>query len=306
MDDKNCALVPAIPAQYSLFHVEKQAVINGIEMGVLENGVPYLTERGLAKMCGVDQKVLNRMSAGWAEEKHKPRGKQIVGLLSQVGYDEPTLYLKSELNGTEINAYTEPVCLALLEYYAFLADDKRQDAVNAFRELARATFRGFIYQAVGYKPSHRGITSWQHFHDRINLTKNAAPRGYFIVFQEIASMIVPMIDAGVMISDKVLPDISVGISWAGHWDKNSLKDKYGASIRCEHEYPDYYPQAKSNPQTPRAYPVAALGEFREWLEDNYIAKQFPKYLGAKIRTGKLSKSTVARAIETFAKKAIKA
>ena len=37
------------PSQGELFHVEKQAEINGIEMGVLENGMPYLTESGLAR-----------------------------------------------------------------------------------------------------------------------------------------------------------------------------------------------------------------------------------------------------------------
>jgi len=305
LDKKTGILVPTPKAQYSLFHVEKQAEINGIEMGVLENGVPYLTERGLARMCGVDGKVLNRMAASWSDEKLKPRGKQISALLEQSGYTEDTLFLKSEHRGQEINAYTEPVCLALLEYYAFLADEKRQEAVNAFRALARMTFRGFIYAAVGYAPSRKYVDSWTHFHDRLDITKDAAPKGYFIVFQEIASMIIPMINADIMISDKVVPDISVGMSWAGHWDKGKLEEKYGPSIRCEHEYPDYYPQAKSNPQTPRAYPNASLGEFREWLQDNYIANQFPRYLIRQVKMGKLSRGTVEKAIETFAPKAIK-
>lgn len=33
--------------------VQIQADVNGIEMGVLENGIPYLTQNGLAKIAGV-------------------------------------------------------------------------------------------------------------------------------------------------------------------------------------------------------------------------------------------------------------
>lgn len=40
---KSTDLVPP-PVQPELFHVEKQVEFDGVEMGVLENGVPYLTE----------------------------------------------------------------------------------------------------------------------------------------------------------------------------------------------------------------------------------------------------------------------
>lgn len=170
-----------VPAQQTLFHVEKQVDINGVEMGVLENGIPYLTEAGLARMCGIDRKVLNRLASGWEEERFKPRGKQIQQLLEMNAFAEPTLFLKSELKGSPINAYTEPVCLALLEYYAFIVEEPRAEAVNAFRVLARTTFRAFIYQAVGYSPEQRALDSWKHFHDRVDITSDAVPDGFFSV-----------------------------------------------------------------------------------------------------------------------------
>jgi len=40
-------LVP--PIQMKLFQVEKQIEHDGVEMGVLENGIPYLTESGLVQ-----------------------------------------------------------------------------------------------------------------------------------------------------------------------------------------------------------------------------------------------------------------
>ena len=40
---------PQIPLDLG---IEVQKDINGIEMGVLENGIPYLTQRGLATVTG--------------------------------------------------------------------------------------------------------------------------------------------------------------------------------------------------------------------------------------------------------------
>jgi hypothetical protein len=290
---------PSESAQHVLFHIEKQREIDGIEMGVLENGIPYLTESGLARMCGIDRKVLNRLAIGWDEEQHKPRGRQVLQLLEQSGYTEPALYLESENKGSKVNAYTEPVCLALLEYYAFVVEEPRPEAVRAFRSLARITFRKFIYDAVGYSPEHAMLDKWKHFHDRIDMTQNAAPLGYWGVFKEIAVMIVPMIRTGVLISDRVVPDISVGKAWSEHWKENDLSEQFGERTKYDHDYPDYYPQAKSNPQPAFAYPNAALGYFRDWLQKHYILTKFPKYLLGQTAKGTLRFDVANKALEAF-------
>ena len=292
-------LGPGPKVQRDLFHVERQTVIDGVEMGVLENGIPYLTESGLARLCGIDRMVLNLLSTGWPEERLKPRGKQISQLLQQSGFEDDALFLKSEHAGSEINAYTEPVCLALLEYYAFITDEPRAEATRAFRALARQTFRDFIYKATGYSPDRKVLDSWQHFHDRVDMTLDSVPPGYFSVFREIASMIVPMIRSGVMISDRVVPDISVGKAWSLHWVEKGLEARFGARTRYDHEYPLYYPQAKSNPQPAYAYPDAAWGEFRAWLRENYIVNKFPNYLLNQAKQGKLTNDIATLAIATF-------
>lgn len=291
--------------QHALFQVERQTEIDGVEMGVLDNGIPYLTESGLARMCGIDRKVLNRLAINWSDEQLKPRGRQISQLLAVGGYGEPALYLKSEHKGMEINAYTEPVCLALLEYYAFVTDEPRADAVRAFRSLARLTFRKFVYDAVGYSPEQKLLDSWRHFHDRIDMVTSAVPSGFFSVFNEIASMIVPMIRSGVLISDKVVPDISVGKAWSEFWKTNNLEAKYGERCRYDHEYPIYYPQSKSNPQPSFAYPNAALAEFRAWLEHAYITNKYPAYLLGQAKKGLLSSAAANQAIGTFTPTALK-
>lgn len=40
------------------------------------------------------------------------------------------------------------------------------------------------------------------------------------------------------------------------------------------------------------YPVAALGVYRQWLEDVYVPENYPKYLDTKVRKGLISASTV--------------
>lgn len=286
-------------AQGNLFHVEKQIEFQDVEMGVLESGVPYLTSRGLAKMIGIDHGPFHRLTANWDDERVKPRGRVIAQLLEEHGYFEPVLYLKAEYKGVEINAFTEPVCLALLEYYAFMADDKREKAINAFRALARVKFREFVYEAVGYDPDQRVLDSWKHFHDRVDLTADAVPFGYFGVFKEIAGMIVPMIRAGILISDRVVPDISVGRSWSEYWDNNNLSAQFGDRTKYDHEYPLYYPQSKSNPQPAYAYPNGALGAFRDWLMKTYITSKFPAYLLGQTKKGSVSLAIANKALGAF-------
>lgn len=282
--------------QRDLFVVERQAEFEGIEMGVLSSGMPYLSERGLSGMCGIDNSVLNELATNWHQERTKPRGRQIEVLLRKSGYDEDSLYLRSTHNGRDVNAYPEPVCIALLEYYAFITKDPKEMAQYNFRNLARVKFREYVYQAVGYSPEQRLLDSWKHFHDRVDLTESSVPDGYFCIFREAASMIIPMIRAGISISDKVIPDISVGIQWSNHWKSNLLETKFGPRITYDHNYPDYYPQCKSNPQPAKAYPDTALAEFKRWLKHTYIKEKLHPYMMGQIGKGTVSATTATMAI----------
>lgn len=288
-----------VPTQQQLFQVERQIEFDGVEMGVLENGMPFLSESGLARMCGVDRKVLNRLAANWDDERYKPRGKQIVQILEILNYFEDGLFLKCEHKGTQTNAYTEPVCLALLEYYAFESDEPRIEAQRAFRTLARTSFRSFIYKAVGYTPEQKALDSWKHYHDRIDMTTSSVPDGFFGVFQEIAVMIVPMIRSGVYVSDRVVPDISVGKAWSQYWESSGLSAKHTERTKYPHSYPDYYPQSKSNPQPSFAYPMSALGEFRNWLQTNYVTSKFPVYILGQTKKGTIDSETAKLTLNAF-------
>jgi hypothetical protein len=119
------------------------------------------------------------------------------------------------------------------------------------------------------------------------------------VFKEIAIMLVPMIRAGIFISDKVVPDISVGMTWSGYWEDNELAKKYGGRTRYDHEYPLYYPQSKSNPQPAYCYPEEALGAFRAWLHATYIKSKFPAYMLSQTKKGAVPIAIANKALGAF-------
>lgn len=143
--------------QSRLFTVATQKEINTIDMGVLDNGIPFLTELGLSRIAGINRSMLRRLSADWAKEKTKPRGQKIQELLEQRGCKENYLFLYSMQNEKEIDVYHEYACMAILEYYAFETDGPRQEAKAAYRIFSRAGFRSFIYSATGYIPNDKHI-----------------------------------------------------------------------------------------------------------------------------------------------------
>jgi len=142
---------------------------------------------------------------------------------------------------------------------------------------------------------------WQQFHDRVSLTYDSVPFGYFSIFKEIADVVVTLIRSGANIGSTFIPDISVGQHWGQHWRNLNLEKEHGARTPYPHNYPSYFPQAASNPQSARCYPDAALGEFRRWMWEEYLPDKFPEYLNSKVRQGALppaSSEVALRAIES--------
>lgn len=286
------------PVQLRLpYVVEKEAEIDGIGMGVLTDGTAYLTGRGLARMCGVDQKVIVQMTAQWEEDR--PREARIKDALRQQGVAMDQPYIVIQRNGATHHAFPDIVCMAVLEYYAFEAAEPRPQALKNYRLLARRSFRDFIYTQVGYDPRGLIPVAWQQFHDRVSLVYDSVPAGYFGIFKEIADIIVTLIRGGALVGPEFVPDISVGVHWGKHWVENGFDAVYGNRIKYEHAYPNAFPQAASNPQAVYCYPDAALGEFRRWMRVEYLPGKFPGYLSTKERQGALPPSFKEIAVEAL-------
>jgi len=249
-------------------------IVDGIEMGVLEDGTPFLTGAGLAKACGVPKSVIYERAKDWKDGK---RDGKLARLLQDAGFDEPLMY--RPIDNGRVYAFIDSVCTIVIEYYAF--ENNNETARALYRVLARQGIRDFVYKATGFDPSAALPNSWRDFHERLLLS--TFPNGYFSVFRELADFMLRAIQAGLRLDHANVPDISVGKTWSSNWEHEDLSAKYGERRKYVHNYPESYPQAASNPQEIWVYPAEALGAFRRWLDAIYIPDKFPTYLNGKIK-----------------------
>ncbi|MDA5192815.1 hypothetical protein [Govanella unica] len=286
--------------------IEKAGDFGEIGMGVLSDGTPYLSQRGLAVLCGVENAHIGTISSQWNEGEPKPRIQKVKAILESAGLSASFAHVEIIHGGNKHYCYPAEVCLAILEYYAFDAGNNvQQQARQNFRLLAGSKLRDMIYQQVGYDPS--GADRFKKWHDRIALNHQSAPKGYFHVFNEAHTIIYELIIAGAEIGAKTVVDISIGQHWGRYWEDNNLESEFGPRKKYPHRYPDDHPQAKSNPQESWCYPINALGPYRQWIQDEYIeGGKFKGYLDGKVKKGELPPSVAQLAIATLTNEALPA
>lgn len=282
--------------------ITEETEVSGIGMGVLSDGTPYLNQRGLAALCGVKNAHIGTISTQWDEDK--PRIKAVKAVLDKLGLSAPSAHVEVMHKNVKHFCYPAEICLAVLEYYAFDAGANCQpEARDNYRLLAGSKLRDLIYSQVGYDPSGGQTEALRKWHERIELNHQSAPQGYFSIFNEAHTVMYELIMAGAPIGAKMVPDISIGQYWARHWDENDLGDRFGDRRKFPHRYPSDHPQAKSNPQIANCYPLDALGEYRRWLQESYLAGgKFAGYLKGKKK--EIPPSVAQLAIERLTPKQI--
>jgi hypothetical protein len=199
--------------------------VDGLEMGVLADGTPFLSSRALARLCGVVPSAILGWLPSWDPSSEKPRDRKLKELLQAQGHLSEALLVKAVREGKPVNAHPDTVCMAVLEYYAFDVPGKNDAALNAYRYLARRSLREFIYTSVGYDPTNIVPDRWKQYHDRMLL--NTLPRGYFSVFIEMSDIVLSSIQSGLVVDSHTVPDISVGQLWAKHWGDEKLELRFG-------------------------------------------------------------------------------
>lgn len=261
-----------------------EIVADGIPMGVLSDGTPYLTLYGLAKLCGIDEAPLRLFTSNWETEKSKPRGQKIASYLADRGYPNVDRLYTRVINNSnvETHAYPDYVCMAIMRYYAMdAANFDRSIAVGNFVRLAEYTLKRMIYEKANYNPNASIDVSFENYRARIKLN-DQIPTSHFAVFREIADIAMNLIGGGFPVDDTTSLDGSVGIHWAKYWAANRFAETYGERIHHPHLFPDNYRQSAANKHVKAwIYPIEALGIFRKWLHDNYAMEKLPKYLDTK-------------------------
>ncbi len=108
----------------------------GIGMGLLSNGEAYLTQRGLAALCGVQNAHIGNISRDWHLDK--PRILAVRARLARFGDHRETPHRVMTFQGRRLYCYDLAVCQAVLDYYAVDAGSKTQ----AEAQENRVRFRG--------------------------------------------------------------------------------------------------------------------------------------------------------------------
>ena len=191
--------------------IERERDVEGIGMGVLSDGTPYLSQRGLASLCGVQNAHIGTISSQWDDEVQKPRITTIKRILSEAGSSVSRPHVEVFHKGVIHFCYPADVCLAVLEYYALDAGSNvRSEARKNFRLLAGSKLKELIYSQVGYDPTGTIAEPLRKWHERIELNHQSAPEGYFSIFNEAHTILYELIMAGANVGESMVPDISIG------------------------------------------------------------------------------------------------
>ncbi len=124
--------VPVKVTQYGEF--------DGVGMGRLSNGDPFVTQRGLAALCGVQNAHIGTISRDWMTAK--PR---IAAIHARLGADRKAAHTVLTFEGRRLYCYDIEVAKAVMGYYAQDAGPHAQE--EAKRNRARFTgdrLAGFI------------------------------------------------------------------------------------------------------------------------------------------------------------------
>ncbi len=109
---------------------------DGIGMGLLSNGEAYLTQRGLAALCGVQNAHIGNIGRDWHLDK--PRILAVRARLARFGDHREEPHRVLSFNGRRLYCYDLAVCQAILDYYAVDTGAKAQ----AEAIVNRNRFRG--------------------------------------------------------------------------------------------------------------------------------------------------------------------
>jgi hypothetical protein len=261
-----------------------------IEVGILQDGTPFLSGRGLARACGISNSTL----VGWGEttpqlgESH--RAGKMANLLATYSYEGDRFFFKipdgSKFEGkANVSAYPYKVCMAFLDYYAFEAN--KEEARNSLRILSEKQLPQFILAAVNgateataapIKPTPRPARVRESSPFETRPLRDGIPIGYFTVAQLFSGELARSLQAALNLDSFTVSPSNIARAWNHYWDIQKLWEQHGERFLVPDRETDYFPQAKSY-----VYPLSALDEFKQWLNLEYIPDRFPSYLQRKIK-----------------------
>jgi hypothetical protein len=262
-----------------------------IEVGILQDGTPFLSGRGLAKACGISNSTL----VGWGEFtpqlEDKYRAGKMAALLATYGYGGDRLFVRIP-DGTQfggranVSAYPYQVCMAFLDYYAFEAN--KEAARHSLRLLSEKQLPQFIYDAIGLQPPKaiqppsdpvresgcdRPPPPWEN-----RPLRDGIPVGYFTVAQLAAGEWGRSRPIGLTVESAIVSPLNLDRAWSRHWHVHKLWEQHGQRFQLPTPETEYGP-----PLPTYIYPTSALDDFQQWFNWKYLPERFPSYLQRKMQ-----------------------
>lgn len=214
--------------------VVNQAEVDGIEMGVTEDGTPFLTGRGLATVCGISASTLNEWGEIVPVTGDRFRAGKLAKLLIDHGFGGDRFFQKLIYKGQEANAYPDAVCIAFLEYYGFEAGERcTEEAKNNYRILARKSLQDYIYRHTGYKSSQVSDVPLLYTSTYIrrleNMRDHQVDDELWTTFREGAEVLLFVEkDLRVPVDKMDLCDGSIGSHWGAYRQAKEWADESGS------------------------------------------------------------------------------
>lgn len=261
-----------------------------IEVGILQDGTPFLSGRGLARACGISNSTL----VGWGEitpqlgESH--RAGKMANLLATYGYEGDRFFFKIP-DGTKfegkanVSAYPYKVCMAFLDYYAFEAN--KEAARNSLRILSEKQLPQFILAAVNgtmaasaqpIQPQPRPSRVRESSPFETRPLRDGIPVGYFTISQLWSEEQVQSLQTALQLDAFPLTPAHIEKTWNHYWDIYKLWEQHGERFPLPHLEMNHPSRTQSY-----IYPLSALNEFKQWLNLEFIPDRFPSYLQRKMK-----------------------
>ncbi len=277
----------------------READINGVRMAVATDGRAFLSEFGVAALCGVSVATIEVIRVQWNERPVTPRIAKIKQSVAHSGHIGPSVPVTAVLNGVRQYYFPIEACRSILEYFAMDAGpDCTATAQKHFYKLAMTGLNDAIRQSVGADPATAEDRRWAKWRERMDPAYECEPPGYFSIFGAIQNLILKLVQAEVDVNEHTVPDSSIEDCWSQHWEQHEFARECGDRVRYTQQYPPSHPYAKSSPQQDAwAYPEKALGTFRTWLRESYVGGgQFAQALKEKVARHEMTEDEASRTV----------
>jgi hypothetical protein len=143
---------------------------NGVEFfTIVATGESAVSERGLAKMCGVNVNAITHILASLVQQRPPKKLEKLIG---------EELYLTNDIykKGKKILSIRAKIASAIIRYYAFQGREQAQDTLDAIGEIGLSSF---IQGKTGWLPGeHQSSQESRQTIDRLL----SEPRAYRPVF----------------------------------------------------------------------------------------------------------------------------